>query len=93
MTREIKFRAWDTRQKKMVGDFDSGFNYRWFECQHKDCHVLMQYTGLKDKNGKEIYEGDVVQFHFKTGDVKRVVNWFDLDYAWRLMTLSTTLLK
>lgn len=61
--REIKFRAWmndGNDQMRFIADY-GGLDKLIFMAQKHEW-PLMQFTGLKDKNGKEIYEGDVARY-------------------------------
>ena len=56
MQRSIKFRAWDVKENKMLLAVDICH----FPARYKRGKILEQFTGLRDKFGKEIYEGDIV---------------------------------
>lgn len=62
MKRVIKFRAWDSEENTMINADSLAFEeYAPLSNLLSDCPNIMQFTGLRDKYGHEIYEGDLIR--------------------------------
>jgi hypothetical protein len=73
MNRAIKFRAWDNtlKQWSRAFDMDNAGEVYPAATPHQGEIVIMQYTGLEDRHGREIYEGDIVLRHKVNGASSR----------------------
>ena len=95
--KEFKMKAWLKREKKIVAIIGIDFNYEYIRytedsnlfnenyktAEFKDIELL-QFTGLKDNGGQELYEADVIKFNDGIDDIYGLISYDDEDGAYRV---------
>ena len=95
--KEFKMKAWLKKEKKMVAIIGIDFNYEYIRyteddnlfnsdykvAEFKDIELL-QFSGVKDKIGQELYEADVIKFNDGIDDIYGLISYDDEDGAYRV---------
>ena len=95
--KELKIKAWLKKEKKMVSIIGIDLNYQYIRytddgnlfkddykiAEFKDIELL-QFTGVKDKAGQELYEADVIKFNDGIDDIYGLISYDDEDATYRV---------
>lgn len=95
--KELKIKAWLKKEKKMVSIIGIDFNYEYIRyteddnlfnsdykvAEFKDIELL-EFTGLKDNGGQELYEADVIKFNDGVDDIYGLISYDDEDGTYRV---------
>ena len=101
--KELKIKAWLKKEKKMVSIIGIDFNYEYIRyteddnlfnsdykvAEFKDIELL-QFTGLKDNGGQELYEADVIKFNDGVDDIYGLISYDDEDGTYRVSYENVT---
>ena len=95
--KEFKMKAWLKKEKKMVAIIGIDFSYEYiryteddnlFNSDYKTAEFkdieLLQFSGVKDKAGQELYEADVIKFNDGIDDIYGLISYDDEDGTYRV---------